>query len=245
MKELLLKVWNIGWKSVLIFIGASIFSVFIFRWVPIPFTPLMGIRVIEQITDGKKIKCKKDWESIEQISPNLPLAVVCSEDQLFMEHHGFDMKAIDKAMKYNKKKKGKKVRGASTISQQTAKNVFLWQGRSWLRKGFEVYFTALIELLWSKERIMEVYLNVIEMGDGVYGAQAASMENFNKSAKGLTQSEAALIAAVLPNPRKWSPSKPSKYVKKRQSWIMRQMNHHGGKIELEPEEEEGDDAIVK
>ncbi len=242
MKEFLKKVWRISWKVALILFGLSIFSVILFRWVPIPFTPLMGIRMVEQLSDGKELKCKKDWEPIENISRHLPLAVVCSEDQLFMEHHGFDMKAIEKAMAYNKKKKGKKVRGASTISQQTAKNVFLWQGRSWLRKGFEVYFTGLIELFWSKERIMEVYLNVIEMGDGVYGAQAAAQQFFNKDAIKLTQGEAALIASVLPNPRKWNPAKPSKYVRKRQNWIMRQMNHHGGRIELEPEEEPGDDV---
>ena len=245
MKEFLKKVWRFIWKGTLIFLAASFLSVILFRWVPIPFTPLMLIRMVEQIADGKSIKCAKDWEPIEKISPKLPLAVVCSEDQLFMEHHGFDMKAIEKAMAYNKKKKGKKVRGASTISQQTAKNVFLWQGRSWVRKGFEVYFTGLIELLWSKERIMEVYLNVIEMGDGVYGAQAAAKEFFNKDAVRLNQNEAALIAAVLPNPRKWSPAKPSKYVRKRQNWIIRQMNYHGGKIELEPEEEAGDEEPAK
>lgn len=245
MKDFFKKVWRFTWKAALVFLGASILSVILFRWVPIPFTPLMGIRMVEQLADGKKIKCTKDWESIENISPNLALAVVCSEDQLFMEHHGFDMKAIEKAMTYNKKKKGKKVRGASTISQQTAKNVFLWQGRSWIRKGFEVYFTSLIELFWSKERIMEVYLNVIEMGDGIYGAQAASKNYFNKDAKKISQAEAALIAAVLPNPRKWNPAKPTKYVKKRENWILRQMNYHGGKIELEPDEEAGDDAPAK
>lgn len=245
MKEFLKKVWRFCWRAALIFIAASVISVILFRWVPIPFTPLMLTRMMDQVAEGKKIKCKKDWEPIENISPNLSLAVICSEDQLFLEHHGFDMKAIEKAMKYNEKKKGKKLRGASTISQQTAKNVFLWQGRSWVRKGFEVYFTTLIELFWSKERIMEVYLNVIEMGDGVYGAQAASREYFKKDAKKINQGEAALIAAVLPNPRKWNPGKPSKYVRKRENWIIRQMNYHGGKIELEPEEEAGDDAPAK
>ena len=245
MKEIFKKVGKFCLKAALIFFAASIISVIIFRWVPIPFTPLMGIRIVEQIMGGKKIKCHKDWKAIGNISPNLPLAVVCSEDQLFMEHHGFDMNAIEKAIEYNKKKKGKKVKGASTISQQTAKNVFLWQGRSWVRKGFEVYFTTLIELIWSKERIMEVYLNVIEMGDGVYGAQAASQEYFKKDAKKLAQGEAALIAAVLPNPRKWNPAKPTKYVLKRQSWVLRQMNYHGGCIELEPIEEVGDEEVAK
>ncbi len=245
MKEFFKKVLKYFWRATLIFLAASLISVILFRWIPIPFTPLMGIRLVEQLVDGKPFKCKKDWEPIENISPNLPLAVICSEDQLFLAHHGFDLKAIEKAMAFNKKKKGNKVRGASTISQQTAKNVFLWQGRSWVRKGFEVYFTGLIELIWSKERIMEVYLNVIEMGDGVYGAQAASKQYFNKDAKKISQGEAALIAAVLPNPRKWNPGKPSKYVRKRENWIIRQMNNHGGKIELEPEEEAGDDALAK
>ena len=168
----------------------------------------------------------------------MPLAVLCSEDQLFMEHNGFDMKAIEKALEYNDKKKGKKLRGGSTISQQTAKNVFLWQGRSWLRKGLEAYFTLLIEVMWSKERIMEVYLNVIEMGDGIYGTEAAAQEYFQKSAAKLTASQAALIAAVLPNPRKWSPANPTGYIKKKQQWILRQMGYHGGSIDLEEEVEE-------
>jgi monofunctional biosynthetic peptidoglycan transglycosylase len=245
MKAFFIRAWRICWRAALLLFVLSIVTTLFFRWVPIPFTPLMGIRIVEQIANDKKIKCKKDWEPIENISPYLPLAVVCSEDQLFMEHHGFDLKAIEKAMAYNKKKKGKKIKGASTISQQTAKNVFLWQGRSWLRKGLEVYFTGLIELLWSKERIMEVYLNVIEMGDGIYGSQAASKEFYSKDAKKLSRAEAARIAAVLPNPRKWNPAKPSKYVQKRENWILRQMNFRGGNIELEPEEEEGDDAPAK
>ncbi len=245
MKVFIAQAWKYLWRTALLFLALSIISVIFFRWIPIPFTPLMGIRMAEQLTEGKKIKCKKDWEPIENISPYLPLAVVCSEDQLFLEHHGFDMKAIEKAMAYNKKKKGKKVRGASTISQQTAKNVFLWQGRSWLRKGLEVYFTGLIEMIWSKERIMEVYLNVIEMGDGIYGAQAASKEFYAKDALKISRAEAARIAAVLPNPRKWNPAKPTKYVRKRENWILRQMNFRGGKIELEPLEEEGDDAPAK
>jgi len=176
--------------------------------------------------EGKDLKLKKDWESFEHISPNLQLAVVCSEDQNFIEHNGFDFEAIDKALDYNSTHKKK--RGASTISQQTAKNVFLWTGRSWIRKGFEVYFTFLIETIWSKHRIMEVYLNVIEMGDGIYGAQAASQIFFHKDAKYLTKGEAALIAAVLPNPRKFSVTKPSTYTRKRQGWIVHQIALWGG-----------------
>ncbi|MBI2269886.1 MAG: monofunctional biosynthetic peptidoglycan transglycosylase, partial [Bacteroidetes bacterium] len=152
--------------------------------------------------------------------------VICSEDQNFLDHHGFDMDAIEKAVKHNKKHKRK--RGASTISQQTAKNVFLWPGRSWIRKGFEVYFTFLIELCWSKERIMEVYLNVIEMGNGIYGAEAAAKTFFHKPAKSLTSSQSALIAAVLPNPRKFSVAHPSGYVVSRQQWVLQQMGFWGG-----------------
>ena len=161
--------------------------------------------------------------SLDEIA-NLPQAVVTSEDQKFAEHFGFDVEAIEKAKKYNEKHKGKKMKGASTISQQTAKNVFLWPSRSWIRKGFEVYFTFLIEVLWSKERILEVYLNVIEMGPGIYGAQAASQYYFNKSASQLSKLEAASIAAILPNPVRWSASKPTPYIKKKRTWILRRMN---------------------
>lgn len=216
------------------FFIVSIVSVLFFRWVPIPVTPLMLIRCIEQKVDGKEMKLKKDWVSLEEISPNLQLAVVCSEDQNFIKHNGFDFEAIDKAMEYNEKHKKK--RGASTISQQTAKNVFLWPGRSWIRKGFEVYFTFLIETLWSKERIMEVYLNVIEMGDGIYGAQAAAKNFFKKDALFLSKSESATIAAVLPNPRKLNAGKPSAYVLKRQNWILKQMSFWGGVLKYEQDE---------
>ena len=238
MKNFLKWVWRIVWKSAIALFVLSIVSTIIFRFVPVPFTPLMLTRMGEQFVEGKSLKCSKDWVSIDKISNNMPLAVLCSEDQLFMEHNGFDMKAIEKALEYNDKKKGKKVRGGSTISQQTAKNVFLWQGRSWLRKGLEAYFTLLIEVMWSKERIMEVYLNVIEMGDGIYGTEAAAQEYFQKSAAKLSASQAALIAAVLPNPRKWSPANPTGYIKKKQQWILRQMGYHGGSIDLEEEVEE-------
>lgn len=209
-----------------------------YRWIPVPVTPLMIIRCVEQKIDGKKLSMKKDWEPLENISPNLQLAVVCSEDQNFVRHSGFDFKAINDAIKYNEHHRRK--RGASTISQQTAKNVFLWTGRSWLRKGFEVYFTFLIECLWSKERIMEVYLNVIETGDGIYGAQAAAKTFFHKDARQLTKGEAALIAAVLPNPVRFSVARPSGYILKRQGWIIHQMALWGGPLQYdEPEEEKG------
>jgi monofunctional biosynthetic peptidoglycan transglycosylase len=225
-------------KACLWFFGITIGWVIFAGFIPILFTPLMGVRMIEQKMDGKDIFFQKDWVSIEEISDNLVLAVICSEDQHFEEHNGFDIAAIKKAIDTNKKrsKRGKPIHGASTISQQVAKNVFLWQGRSWIRKGFEVYFTFLIETIWSKKRIMEVYLNVIEMGDGIYGAEAASLIFFGKQAKDLTRQDAALIAAVLPNPRKWSPKAPTAYITKKQNWIVRQMRFWIDGIDLTDDE---------
>jgi monofunctional biosynthetic peptidoglycan transglycosylase len=239
MKELLKKIGRFTWKATMWFFIVSIASVIFFRWVPIPITPLMLIRCVEQKMDGKTMKLSKDWVSLEEIAPSLQLAVVCSEDQNYLKHNGFDFEAIEKAMDYNETHK--RTRGASTISQQTAKNVFLWPGRSYIRKGFEVYFTFLIETIWNKERIMEVYLNVIEMGDGVYGAQAASKTFFNKDAKHISKSEAATIAAVLPNPIRFNAGKPSSYIQGRRSWIMNQMNMWGGILNYEEQE----DLVVK
>ena len=182
------------------------------------------MRLFEQKSGGKEMKLKKDWVNLKNISASLPLAVITSEDQKFEEHFGFDLEAIKKAEKYNERHKGKKVKGASTISQQTAKNVFLGPSRSWVRKGFEVYFTFLIEIFWSKERIMEVYLNEIEMGDGIYGVEAAAQNYFHKPAKQINNSEAALIAACLPNPRKWSPAKPTAYILRKKNWILSHMS---------------------
>jgi len=221
MKKLLIRIRNIVFKIFLWFIGLSIFSVVLFRFVPIPITPLMLIRCAEQLGNGKDIKLKKDWVSLEEMSAALPLAVIAAEDQNFEEHFGFDLDAIEKARAYNRKHPGKRLKGASTISQQTAKNVFLWPSRSWLRKGFEVYFTFLIEVIWSKRRIMEVYLNVIEMGNGIYGAEAAAFHHFKKPAAKLSVKESALIAAVLPNPRKWSPTRPGPYIQKKSMRIVR------------------------
>lgn len=226
MKKLFGKLWRIFLKICLWFFISSIVSVVIFRWLPVPFTPLMLIQSIEQIVDSKReLKLKKDWVSLEEISSNMQLAVVCSEDQNFLEHYGFDFDAIERAVKHNENHKRK--RGASTISQQTAKNVFLYDGRNWVRKGFEVYFTFLIELIWNKERIMEVYLNVIEFGDGIYGAEAASWQFFNIPAKKLTRKQAALLAALLPAPRRFSAIHPSPYIRGRQGWILTQMNNRG------------------
>jgi monofunctional glycosyltransferase len=236
LKPFLIKFKNFILKSVLWFFILSITSVIIFRWVPIPITPLMIKRCIEQKMEGRDLKLKKDWVSLEDISPKLQLAVVCSEDQRYLEHNGFDFEAMKKAWKSNAKKK--KIRGGSTISQQTAKNVFLWDGRNYLRKGFEAYFTVLIEIFWSKERIMEVYLNVIEMGDGVYGSEAAAKEFFQTDALHLNKNQAALIAATLPNPRKFSAKNPSAYVQGRKNWVLKQMQFWGMKLDYDLDNEE-------
>ena len=198
------------------FIG-SFALVLIFRFVPIPFTPLMLLRTTGSIFSGTLIGIQKDWVPIEKISPRVQAAVLNAEDYRFYQHNGFDYGAIKKAVEYNKTHKRKK--GASTISQQTAKNVFLWPDRSWLRKGFEVYFTLLIEAIWPKERILEVYLNVIELGPGVYGVEAASQKYFKRKAANLNSNQAALIAAVLPNPNKFKIDRPSRYVLLRQQRI--------------------------
>ena len=208
---------------VVAFFGSTILSVVALRFIPVYFTPLMFIRLGEQIAKGEEMKMRHSWVPIDEISPSLPLAVMASEDARFMKHHGFDFNAIEKAAKRNMRKKNKRKLGASTISQQTAKNVFLWPGRTWVRKGFEVYFTALIEMMWSKERIMEVYINSIEMGDGIYGAEAVAKRHFHFSAKDLSKAECAMIAVSLPNPRKFDSAHPSSYMRKRQSRILREM----------------------
>lgn len=204
----------------------SIFIVVVYKWVPVPFTPLMVIRYFENPDE----EIHHDWVPIEDISRHMQLAVITSEDQNFVKHHGFDFEAIEKAIENNKK--GRRVRGASTISQQTAKNVFLWPARNWFRKGLETYFTFLIEMLWSKERILEVYLNSVEMGKGVYGVQAAAQYWFHKNAANLTAYEAAAIAAVLPNPRQYRANPASSYIQQRKNWIVRQMQYYG-KFSLE------------
>ncbi|HET6556362.1 MAG TPA: monofunctional biosynthetic peptidoglycan transglycosylase [Prolixibacteraceae bacterium] len=220
------RIFRFLWKTALWFLGLSLAFVVLFKFVPVPVTPLMIIRLGEQLADGKELRLKHDWVSIDEISKHLPLAVVCSEDQNFMNHSGFDIKAIERSIDASKRG-SKRMRGASTISQQTAKNVFLWPGRSWVRKGFEVYFTVLIEFAWSKERIMEVYLNSIEMGNGIYGAEAAASHYWKTSAKNLTKRQAAAIAAVLPNPRRYSANPPGPYVQGRIGWITGQMNNWG------------------
>jgi monofunctional biosynthetic peptidoglycan transglycosylase len=216
------------WKAMLWFFGFSILSVIIFKWVPIPFTPLMVTRIIEFKLEGKDAIYSHKWVPLEDISPNLQKAVIASEDGNFLKHNGFDFEAMQNAFKNNNK--GRRLKGGSTITQQTAKNIFLWQGRSYIRKGLEAYFTVLIELIWGKERIMEVYLNSIEMGNGVYGAQEAARHWYSKTATNLTPREAAGIAAILPNPRKFKASNSSSYINRRKVKIMRVMRYVG-KIE--------------
>ena len=216
--------FRLVFKIIIWFFILSIGFTVLYRFLPVPVTPLMVIRLWEQAFDKKKeMRLKKDWVSISKISKNVPQAVMAAEDQKFMDHNGFDLEAMKTAWENNQK--GKRVKGGSTITQQTAKNVFLSPSRNLIRKGLEAYFTFLIELIWSKERIMEVYLNVIEMGEGIYGIEAAAQTYFNKSAAKLSKREAALIAAVLPNPRRWSPAKPTAYISGRQAWILRQMNN--------------------
>ena len=208
---------------VVVFFASTILSVVVLRWVPVFFTPLMFIRLAQQSSDDKPLTLHHHWVSLDEMSPSLPIAVMASEDARFQEHHGFDYEAIQKAAIRNMKHPERNRHGASTISQQTAKNVFLWPGRSWLRKGLEVYFTTLIELMWSKQRIMEVYLNSIEMGDGIYGASAVAEYHFGTTADKLTKAQCALIAVSLPNPRRFNSAKPSSYMLKRQKRILREM----------------------
>jgi len=207
----------------LYFIVITMGWVFLLRFINPPLTWLMLQRGVERKLEGKDWKLEKKWVAYEELSDNLKRAAITGEDANFMVHAGFDIKAIRNA--YERNQAGKAIRGGSTISQQTAKNVFLWPGRSWVRKGFESYFTILIELLWGKKRILEVYLNVIETGDGLYGVYAATNTYFKKPPTMLTKRQAALIIAVLPNPRRWSPAKPTAYINRKTNTIIRYLNH--------------------
>lgn len=211
------KLWRITKRTLLFLFIFQLLYIFILKWVNPPITITQLVSVFSG--DG----LRRDYVSMDDISSNARLAVISSEDQLFPDHDGFDFKSIEKAMKHNQKSKS--LRGASTISQQVAKNVFLWQGRSYIRKGLEVYFTFMIELIWGKKRILEMYLNVSEMGTGVYGIEAAARKNFGKSAKKLTRMEAAMIAASLPNPKIYTVKPLSKHVASRSGWIMVQMRN--------------------
>ena len=205
---------------------AQFIYIILLKWIDPPFT----ITQLVSIVNGEGLK--RDYISIEKMGSNARLAVIAAEDQLFPDHGGFDWKLIEKAMKHNEKKPNR-IRGASTLSQQTAKNVFLWQGRSWFRKGLEVYFTKMIEWIWGKRRILEVYLNVVEMGKGVYGIEAAAQQFYNKPAKNLTRTEAAQIAASLRNPKKYTVKPLSAGVRVRTPWVTRQMNNLEGDADIE------------
>lgn len=220
------RVWR--WTKRIV-IGLFLFQLFyivILKWVNPPFT----LTQLSSLFSGDGLK--RDYVDYSEISSNLKLAVIASEDQVFPQHNGFDWKSINKAIEHNEKKP-KRIKGASTISQQVAKNVFLWQGRSWIRKGLEIYFTAVIELVWGKERILEMYLNVIEMGKGIYGAQAAAKSYFGKDAANLTRREAAMIAACLPNPQRYTVKPLSHFVAVKQGWVQAQMAYLSGNAEVQ------------
>ncbi len=212
-------------KIVLWFLAITFTWVLIYKFINPPITYLMLQRGLERKWEGKNWKLQKDWKNYDEISNNLKKATIAGEDARFMVHNGFDFKAMERAFERNKS--GKKLRGGSTISQQTAKNVFLWGGRSYLRKGFEAYFTVLIELLWSKQRILEIYLNVIETGDGMYGVQAATLTYYGTGCQSLNKAKAALLIACLPNPRRWNPAQPTAYIYHRQYLILRNMRNLG------------------
>lgn len=224
-QKYLKKFWVITKWAAIGFFGSTIFIVVLFSFVNPPVTPLMIKRALIKESDGRRVGIHKDWVSFKEISPNMIQAVVASEDNRFLEHWGIDVEALQKAVNYNKRHRRK--HGASTITQQVAKNVFLWPSRTWVRKGFELYFTVMIEVVWSKKRIMVVYLNVMETGNGVYGVEAASRKYFHYSAATLTRSEAALIAASLPNPRMRNPAQPTAYLLRRQARILNLMNKIG------------------
>ncbi len=215
-----------------LFMVASALQVVVLRFVDPPLSAFMLARQFEAWGSGEwRFRVAYDWRDLQDISPSLPLAMLAAEDQNFASHNGFDLKAIEKARADNAK--GRKVRGASTASQQVAKNLFLWSGRSWIRKGLEAWYTLLMEILWPKSRILEMYVNVAEFGDGIYGAQAAARSYWRKDASQLSQAESARLAAVLPAPRRYSVSRPGPYVQKRARWIQRQMRQIGGPAYLE------------
>ncbi|RPE80958.1 monofunctional biosynthetic peptidoglycan transglycosylase [Vulcaniibacterium tengchongense] len=225
-----------GWRWLLLppalLLAASVLQVAVLRFVDPPFSAFMLARQLEAWGEGDwRFRLAYDWRDLDRISPQLPVALVAAEDQNFAEHFGFDLEAIEKARRANER--GRKLRGGSTISQQTAKNLFLWSGRSWVRKGIEAWYTLLIEALWPKRRIIEVYANVAEFGDGVYGAQAAARTYFRKDAARLSAAEAARMAAVLPSPRRYSIARPGPYVQRRTRAIQRQMRYIGGSAYLE------------
>ena len=217
------KILRWTFRLVIGFLVGSALLVGIYAVLPVPLTPLMILRVIEGAFEGRSVGISKTWVPYNEVSPYVYKALMSGEDGKFLRHNGFDWNAIDRARARNERAKGKKLYGASTISRHTAKNVFLWHGRNSVRKGLEAYFTVLIEAVWGKRRILEVYANVIEWGDGIYGVEAASQFYFHKSARYVTAGEAALLAAIVPNPRRWSASAPTPYIQKRKAFIMSRM----------------------
>ena len=216
---------------VLLWLGATLLTVLALRWLDPPTSTFMMSARMDALADGdRKYRTRYEWVDYSRISANAAIAVIAAEDQRFAEHVGFDLKSIDESVRQHQR--GKALRGASTISQQVAKNLFLWKDPSFVRKGFEAYFTILIETLWPKQRILEMYLNIAEFGRGIYGVGAASRYFFGKPAAHLTPSEGALLAAVLPNPRRLSVHSPSAYVRQRQDWILWQMRALGGRSYL-------------
>lgn len=228
-KSLGRRIWQYTYRTILILWLLSIVHVVALKYIPVYFTPLMVLRSCQSIFDGKAPRNDKTWMPIEQISHNLVVACIASEDNLFLKHNGFSERAIRQAL--IERLEGKRIRGGSTISQQTAKNVFTFCSRTWFRKGIETYYTILIELIWGKERIMEVYLNVVELGDGIYGVEAASRHYWGIPANKLSKSQSALIAAALPNPLHYSITRPGPYMQKRQKQILDLMPKMG-KIEF-------------
>lgn len=216
------------WRAILALVGLWLAGIVLFSLVPVPFSAVMVDRQISAWLDGDfGYWAHSDWVGMDDISPWMGLAVIASEDQKFPDHWGLDVSAIEQAMAFNERS-GNRVRGASTISQQTVKNLFLWDGRSWVRKGLEAGLTLATEAVWSKRRILTVYLNIAEFGEGIFGVEAAARYYFKKSAKQLTPAESALLAAVLPNPIRFKVNAPSSYVHQRQQWILRQMRQLGG-----------------
>lgn len=226
IKVLFSKLWRLFLQLILVGFQFTLFLIILYRVAPVPITPLHIKRVIEQVADGKEIRLNKTWKSIDYISDKFCLAVITSEDVKFIQHYGFDFEQIQNSLERGLKG-GKKLRGASTISQQTAKNLFFTPTRSWIRKVPEVIITLSLELLWTKKRILEVYINIIEMGDGIYGAEAAARKYFNKSSTNLSSRESALIAACLPNPRRWRADRPTPYINRKANGIQRYMHHIG------------------
>jgi monofunctional biosynthetic peptidoglycan transglycosylase len=225
-KQKLFRLFTWTLKFTIIFFVSTVVIVFAMRWINPITSSIMVQRQISGLFKGEFELIKYHWVSYDDVSKFMPIAIVAAEDQNFPKHFGFDFKQIEKALKENQR--GRRVRGASTITQQVAKNLFLWEGKSFLRKGIEAYFTLLIELLWDKQRILEVHMNIAEMGDKIFGVGTASVAYFKKSAANLNIRQAALLAAILPNPKKYSAVKPSGYVRGRQNWIVRQINSLGG-----------------